>query len=55
VRSGRLHPSTRAAAKVELPAHLFERGLIFILLGFLFLWFSTVVFSRLEGRFAEKM
>jgi ABC-2 type transport system permease protein len=43
------------AAKAELPSHLFERGLIFIVLGFLFVWIAQVVFSRLEGRFAEKM
>jgi hypothetical protein len=24
-------------------------------LGFLFLWFAQVTFSRLEGRFAEKL
>jgi ABC-2 type transport system permease protein len=44
-----------AAAKNELPAHLFERGAIFIVLGFVFLWIAQISFSRLEGRFAEKL
>jgi ABC-2 type transport system permease protein len=44
-----------AAAKIELPSHLFERGALFIVLGIVFVWFAQVVFSRLEGRFAEKM
>ena len=51
-------PSThdpKAAAAEELPSHMFERGLIFIVLGLLFLWFAQVSFSRLEGRFAEKL
>jgi ABC-2 type transport system permease protein len=43
------------AARVELPGHLFERGAIFIVIGLLFVWIAQVVFSRLEGRFAEKM
>ncbi len=43
------------AAVKELPSHLFERGLVMIVLGLLCLWFAQVVFSRLEGRFAEKM
>lgn len=45
----------KQAAIEELPSHLFERGLVFIGIGLLFLWFSQVVFSRLEGRFAEKL
>lgn len=44
-----------AAAELELPAHLFERGAIFIVLGAVFVVFSQWVFTRLEGRFAEKM
>jgi ABC-2 type transport system permease protein len=43
------------AAREELPSNLFERGLVFIVLGLLFVWFAQVVFSRLEGRFAEKI
>jgi ABC-2 type transport system permease protein len=43
------------AAATELPAHLFERGAVFVVLGFLFLWVAQVSFSRLEGRFAEKL
>ncbi len=45
----------RATEIQELPAHLFERGAVMIVLGVLFLWFSQVVFARLEGRFAEKV
>jgi ABC-2 type transport system permease protein len=51
-------PSThdpKQAAAAELPSHMFERGAVFIVLGFLFLWFAQVTFSRLEGRFAEKL
>jgi ABC-2 type transport system permease protein len=47
------HPKQSAAA--ELPAHLFERGAVFIVLGLVFLWFAQKSFSRLEGRFAEKL
>jgi ABC-2 type transport system permease protein len=43
------------AAAAELPAHLFERGAIFIVLGLVFLWIAQISFSRLEGRFAEKI
>jgi ABC-2 type transport system permease protein len=43
------------AAQMELPAHLFERGAIMVAIGIVFLWFSQVVFTRLEGRFAEKV
>ena len=47
--------SPAKAAAAELPAYLFTRGLIMLALGVLFVWFSQVVFSRLEGRFAEKL
>ncbi len=43
------------ASREELPAHLFERGLVMIVLGLVFVWFAQAVFARLEGRFAEKL
>jgi ABC-2 type transport system permease protein len=45
----------KLAASEQLPAHLFERGAVFIVLGLIFVWIAQLVFSRLEGRFAEKM
>ncbi len=45
----------KATAHQNLPANLFERGAIMIVLGVLFLWFAQVTFARLEGRFAEKL
>jgi ABC-2 type transport system permease protein len=45
----------KKAAATELPAHLFERGLVMIVIGVAFLWVGQRVFSRLEGRFAEKL
>ncbi len=39
----------------ELPPYLVERGLIALAVGLLLLWFAQVVFSRLEGRFAERL
>ncbi len=51
-------PSSTTPRKIELselPAHLFERGAVMIVAGIAFLWIAQVVFSRLEGRFAEKV
>ena len=31
------------------------RGGIMIIIGLVFLWFAQMTFSRLEGRFAEKL
>lgn len=45
----------RQAAIEQLPTHLFDRGLIMLAIGFVFLWFAQRVFARLEGRFAEKL
>jgi len=39
----------------ELPAYLFQRGLVMIVLGLVFVWISQAVFTRLESRFAEKV
>lgn len=39
----------------EFPAHLFERGLIMLAIGLVLLWLAQRVFSRLEGRFAERL
>lgn len=47
------HP--KQAAIQELPPHLFERGAITIVAGLLFVWLAQLVFTRLEGRFAEKL
>jgi ABC-2 type transport system permease protein len=47
------HP--KVAEITELPHHLIERGLIALGVGLVFLWIAQVVFSRLEGRFAEKL
>ncbi len=45
----------KEAILTELPSHLFERGLVMIGLGLVLLWIAQHVFSRLEGRFAEKL
>lgn len=45
----------KVAVATELPTHLFERGAVMIVLGAAFLIFAQVVFSRLEGRFAERL
>jgi len=47
------HP--QAAIPVELPPYLFQRGLVALAVGLLFLTLAQIVFSRLEGRFAEKL
>jgi len=39
----------------ELPAHLYERGLAMLAIGLVLLWLAQRVFSRLEGRFAERL
>ncbi len=43
------------AAAEQLPSHLFERGLVMLALGLIFLWVAQMVFARLEGKFAEKL
>jgi ABC-2 type transport system permease protein len=45
----------KSAIADELPGHLWERGLLFLVLGFVFLWLAQFIFSHLEGRFAEKL
>jgi ABC-type polysaccharide/polyol phosphate export permease len=47
------HQSEGAAQ--ELPSHLFERGLLMLAIGLVFLWVSQRVFTRLESRFAERL
>jgi ABC-2 type transport system permease protein len=42
-------------AALDLPAHLYERGLISIAVGLLFIVFAQKVFSRLESSFAEQL
>jgi ABC-type polysaccharide/polyol phosphate export permease len=39
----------------EMPSQLFERGVIVFLCGFVFLALTQLVFSRLEGKFADKL
>ncbi|MGH3446129.1 MAG: ABC transporter permease [Nocardioidaceae bacterium] len=43
------------AAAMEMPAHVFERGFIMIGVAILFVVIAQLVFSRLEGRFAEML
>jgi ABC-type polysaccharide/polyol phosphate export permease len=42
-------------AAQELPSHLFERGLVMLSIGLVFVWVSQRVFTRLESRFAERL
>jgi len=39
----------------EMPPHLFERGLICLAAGLVLLYFAQRLFSRLEGKFAERL
>ncbi len=48
------HPIATGSA-MELPAHLLERGLIILLAGLVFLWVAQLIFSRFDGRFADKL
>ncbi|MBA3265785.1 MAG: ABC transporter permease [Nocardioidaceae bacterium] len=45
----------QVALSEELPAYLFQRGLLMIVLGLVFVWIAQAVFARLESRFAEKV
>lgn len=47
-------PITTGVA-AELPTHLFERSLIILAAGFVFLGLAQLMFSRLEGKFADKL
>ncbi|MGH3473014.1 MAG: ABC transporter permease [Nocardioidaceae bacterium] len=47
------HPAQQAA--LEMPAHLFERGVIMLVAGIVFVVIAQIVFSRLERRFAERI
>jgi ABC-2 type transport system permease protein len=44
-----------AALRTELPEHLWTRGFVALGVGLVFLLLAQVVFSRLEGRFAEQL
>ena len=46
---------TDKEAQGQLPSHLWERGAVMVVLGLLFVWLAQAVFSRLEGRFAERL
>jgi ABC-2 type transport system permease protein len=48
-------PTPKIFQKLELPAHLFERGAVMIVLGVAFVCIAQMVFARLEGNFAEKL
>jgi len=39
----------------ELPEYLYQRGVVMIVLGLVFVWIAQAVFARLESRFAEKL
>jgi ABC-type polysaccharide/polyol phosphate export permease len=39
----------------EMPGHLFERGLIVLAAGFVFVMVAQLIFSRVDGRFADKL
>jgi ABC-2 type transport system permease protein len=43
------------ANATEMPSHLFERGFICLAVGLVVLYFAQRMFSRLEGRFAERL
>jgi ABC-2 type transport system permease protein len=45
----------QASIPAELPPYLFTRGLVALAVGLAFLAIAQAVFSRLEGRFAEKL
>lgn len=52
------HPGVnviRQGIQAELPPHLFERGLIILVAGFVFVAVAQMVFSRFDGRFADKL
>lgn len=44
-----------AGAANELPAHLFERGVLVLLAGVAFVFVAQLVFGRVEGGFADKL
>jgi ABC-2 type transport system permease protein len=51
-------PASKTPAKQAaemMPAHLFERGLLMLLAGLVFVVIAQTAFSRLEKRFAEKL
>jgi ABC-2 type transport system permease protein len=40
---------------LDLAPHLYERGLILLVIGLLLIWFAQKMFSRLESSFAEQL
>jgi hypothetical protein len=40
---------------LEMPDHLYERGLVLLVVGLLFVVFAQKVFTRLESSFAEQL
>jgi ABC-type polysaccharide/polyol phosphate export permease len=45
----------QAGAAAELPDHLFERGILVLLAGVAFVFVAQLIFSRVEGGFADKL
>jgi ABC-2 type transport system permease protein len=45
------HPAE--AARTQMPPHLFERGVIALVVGLVLLWLAQKFFTRLEDSFAE--
>ncbi len=44
-----------SANRIQMPPHLFERGFAGLAVGLVLLFFAQRLFSRLEGRFAERL
>ncbi|HEX2214840.1 MAG TPA: hypothetical protein VHH12_15595, partial [Mycobacterium sp.] len=45
----------RQQPMLDMPVHLYERGLVIVVVGLLFVWFAQKVFTRLESSFAEQL
>jgi ABC-2 type transport system permease protein len=45
----------KAGVQAEMPGHLFERGLIVLVAGVVFVFVAQLIFSRVDGRFADKL
>jgi ABC-2 type transport system permease protein len=53
--TAKIHDPIKTGVTQEMPAHLFERGVIILLAGFFFLGVAQLIFSRFDGRFADKL
>jgi len=45
----------RQSGVLDLAPHIYERGLILLAIGLLFVWFAQKAFTRLEASFAEQL